>query len=882
MEPTTNLITREPFGPEVQKARFRTLNGKPLPRLDRLATEIFKSTIQNPDHPLVLNEIERFYGPHLLKAEGNLLLHFSENLRPHLQREIERIQSAVFGKPLIDFTPPEGDWNNRDIIATLTELKEALFREDSGRVTTLSGKLPPAIREAISPITIDSLFYSFNSSYVSLIDQIIQSMEPVELSTQLQQFKQMITTRQIIATPIIPSYPLPPDTPSSLQAGIDAADHLIGILQSRNSTGHILDYEGYRTEIDHLNKAMKGSLYPLLVDKIPGAKENAWFFISQYPDLITIDQLKAIKAVLKAKQDICEIWQTLVAFKERPQDLYHLDNAIKHAIIFPLFRLSKSPEAELQHLVWSYLLTQVMTEYRALDTSPCTERPKTSISLERMHVLIVSAECKGIFSKGGLGTYTQEIAESLVTKGYQVTVLLPDLAQSRTATKVDHFVLRHRFNHIDFESDIKREVRGTINYDLIQDTGAYALYDVHGNPYDERQEERFLHFSSTSAAYIEARKRDFNAVILNDWHAGFVPELLANRYSASFFGGELPPTAFVIHNAGLAAQGWFKDAPLLVSAGLSTHAKRSSMGSAIQFADQVITVSPQYAQELLDGAGDSFVPLLRERATRGTFRGILNGVTMTPPTEERRDLYAEKQQAAADLTTILQGFDGGTRWPHIDLRNKEIVLYVGRYDSTQKGTEHLKHAMKAALEKGAVFICMGTDPDETASLHLDELEYLARGQQAIIIRDYKDEDGKLHYQQNGRIGPLARKAATVGAYLSSYEPCGLTQLEGFKEGMTGAYTQVGGFVNSFVPIGARDDATRVRGMPLNHYDIEQGFRDLLDFMIGLSHEQKSTFYREVQRRGFEHFSWDQRIKDYTHLFQEMTTAAGAGAGAGSA
>ncbi len=143
----------------------------------------------------------------------------------------------------------------------------------------------------------------------------------------------------------------------------------------------------------------------------------------------------------------------------------------------------------------------------------------------------------------------------------------------------------------------------------------------------------------------------------------------------------------------------------------------------------------------------------------------------------------------------------------VNLLNENIIVVIGRYDSSQKGLDKFRFAMRAAREKGATFIAMGIKEDPRATVLLDELEKEAAQLKnpnkwggAWIIRDSFNKMNRLNYQQGTEdgvpgIGSLVRGAANLNFCPSEYEPCGLTHLEGFPYAQLTVATCLGGYAD---------------------------------------------------------------------------------------
>ena len=233
------------------------------------------------------------------------------------------------------------------------------------------------------------------------------------------------------------------------------------------------------------------------------------------------------------------------------------------------------------------------------------------------------------------------------------------------------------------------------------------------------------------------------------------------------------------------------------------------------------TVSQTFAIEAqmpLLGEGVSFA--VRQAAKVGKLAGIVNGVNTTrwnPETDPalvnwrlRTDYpidlsygpdsvnpFEKKRNAKIELGNWIDKYMPAGRVIAKDKEfggepfrlypNRPLVCYVGRFDSYQKGLDRLDEAIQATLDNGGQFILMGSQEDSKATTILNTLES-KYANNVLFIRDYKDENGRYHFQQGDPskdltgIGSLVRAATDILYIPSRFEPCGLVQFEGWLFG----------------------------------------------------------------------------------------------------
>jgi 1,4-alpha-glucan branching enzyme len=341
---------------------------------------------------------------------------------------------------------------------------------------------------------------------------------------------------------------------------------------------------------------------------------------------------------------------------------------------------------------------------------------------------------------------------------------------------------------------------------------------------------RFAKFSQLAADLLpQIGKTDI--IHLHDWHSAGVALKYKKDHLQEWKEGKTPPIVFTFHNNSRIAQGrYFHELynyePTiqgLVDAGIASK-NTNIFAETLQIADSVTTVSPTFALEsqVVDtGEGVSFVT--REAAEKGKLFGVINGSNPSrwdpskdeqlthwkdPETQQQIDLsfspaspdLLEKRQLSKTQLAKWVGHHFPAT-PFVD--TKPIVTFIGRFDSYQKGIDKLDEAIEATLANGGQFICMGSLEDPAAKKILDDLERKYAGKSVLFIRDYKDPNGRLHFQQGDKdrqgIGSIVRAASDFLFIPSKYEPCGLVQFEGWLFGSLALGSACGGLADTIIP-----------------------------------------------------------------------------------
>ena len=480
------------------------------------------------------------------------------------------------------------------------------------------------------------------------------------------------------------------------------------------------------------------------------------------------------------------------------------------------------------------------------------ERFPQQNAAEKLHVLIVAYECATYGLKfGGLGEAVYGMAKGLASEGHKVTVLLPKFdklpenikARLQPIKDVSHpYLGKVKRDHVFGFEDQELSLRyledtpdGPEHRDHYAVPDAKRIYEdgILADP-DEPWvglKERMAYFSNAASGFIVAHKGEIDVTMFHDWHSAYAIDRIAHRYFDQWSQGKMPASVFVIHNNGYGCQGVYdKRAAKLLARFGDERKGMNVMLDAMKLADQVVTVSPSFAREIeqpILGAGID--PWMRRIAHKDKLSGIANGsnpdiwnpsdnevlrtwvdpitkapmpLTYSPADGDLLDKKALiKDQLQKALETYYPEFVAKYR---LNVRVHDLVLYVGRYDSSQKGIEKFIHMLRAARERDAAFITMGVCEDEAASTLLNALEGEAERLGNAWITRGKADGFSLNMQLGDKekgipgLGPLLRAAAMYSIAPSNFEPCGLVQFESWLFGSLVIATATGGLADTII------------------------------------------------------------------------------------
>ena len=382
--------------------------------------------------------------------------------------------------------------------------------------------------------------------------------------------------------------------------------------------------------------------------------------------------------------------------------------------------------------------------------------------------------------------------------------------------------------------------------------GLYGYYD---------DAERFTFFSR---AVLEVLPHiDFQPDIIhcNDWQTALIPAYLKTVYKLDAFFTRTR-SLLTIHN--IAYQGHYPYSsfekagfhPVDFTADkFEYYGGMSFLKSGIVFADNVNTVSPNYAKEVQadPSMGFGLEGLLKHRSKN--FFGIVNGIDTEIWDPEIDTLLPLGYDAATFgknkpvSKQLLQEQTGLKK----DLQ-KPLVGVVSRLDY-QKGLDLAYNVIERLHEK-VQFVVLGMgDP-------LVEKQYRELAKKypsAVAYVDRLDEELAHHIYAG----------ADLFLMPSRFEPCGLSQMISMKYGTLPVVSKVGGLVDTVVGYKENSDNAAATGFFIQNFSensIEAALQQALRVF-----EDKRTWNKLVKNAMLKDNSWDKSAQDYMTLYKKTAS-----------
>jgi starch synthase len=485
-----------------------------------------------------------------------------------------------------------------------------------------------------------------------------------------------------------------------------------------------------------------------------------------------------------------------------------------------------------------------------------------------MYIVHIASECAPVIKAGGLGDVVYGLSREIETRGHSVELILPMYDCMR-------------YDHIWGLHDAYRDLSVPWNGGAI-DCNVFCGW-VHGRlcffiqPNSEENffnrglyygatddYMRFAFFSKAALEFLLVSNKRPDVIHCHDWQTGLVPVMLYEIYK--WHGMANQRVCYTIHNfkhqgiAGsdvLRATGLNNDLYYYSYDRLRDNFNETAinfMKGGIVYSNFINTVSPHHAWEarytdIGCGLGHT-LEIHQER-----FGGILNGIDYDVWNPEK-DLLIPYHFNANNFNDKVKNKKALRERLFLRDSDKPLVCFIGRLDD-QKGVHLVHHALYYTLQRSGQFVLLGS-PTTTAlgSWFWHEKQHLN-----------DNPDCHLELGFNEELAHLIYAAADMIVVPSNYEPCGLTQMIGFRYGTVPIVRGVGGLMNTVFD---RDHESDRAPEKRNGYVFFQPDHNALESAMGRAFELWNTDPKEFQQlaiQGMEYdYSWNHPGEQYIKIY----------------
>lgn len=405
-------------------------------------------------------------------------------------------------------------------------------------------------------------------------------------------------------------------------------------------------------------------------------------------------------------------------------------------------------------------------------------------------VLIAAAEGAPFVKTGGLADVVGALPKELKKQGLDVAVILPKhhavkqgWQNQLTLIASMNITMGWRNLYLGIETT---QVEGVPYYFIDNE------YYFDGPVYKggDAEAEQYMYYCR---AVLEALPYiDFKPDVIhcNDWHTAMIPMLIKTQYQGTEQGNI--KTVFTIHNLQYQGQMAFYRLEDLLSINpvyyspdyIEAYGSANVMKAALVFADKITTVSPTYAQEILNPFyGRGMEGVLNAR--RQDLVGIVNGID-TEEYSPQKDRYVRHQYSVEDIAGKYVNKEDLIATMNLEVdKSTPIVSMITRM-TEQKGLDLVIAVLEELLYEDVAFVILGAGDAQ----YEDFFNYIAA--------HYPGKSGVfLGYNE-----ALAHKIYAGSDFLlmpSLFEPCGISQMIAQSYGTLPIVRETGGLVDTVQP-----------------------------------------------------------------------------------
>lgn len=364
---------------------------------------------------------------------------------------------------------------------------------------------------------------------------------------------------------------------------------------------------------------------------------------------------------------------------------------------------------------------------------------------------------------------------------------------------------------------------------------------------------KFIFFSLATLELARNLACPPDIIHANDWHTAITAYLL-NRFRPDDPFFEKTKSVITVHNLPFMGSGADKaleefGIPPSDAEHLPAWARKLPLPMGLAAADQIVTVSPSYAKEILTpkfGSGlEGFLNTQKSKLC-----GIINGIEQShwnPKDDPDITICFSAQNISPRRKNKLALIEEFSLYPDLDI---PLLIFIGRM-SLQKGVDIALDALKMIKNEPWQAIFLGTGDIDLENKTRQMQEGFPEYFRAIIKFD-------------ARLAKRMYAGADMLLMPSRYEPCGLAQMIAMNYGCVPIANSTGGLrdtikntVNDYTGSGFLFEELSAKGLAAS---IQRAF----------SFFYKSTKWVEIQKYGMNNdFSWNKSALEYTKIYQRL-------------
>jgi starch synthase len=483
-----------------------------------------------------------------------------------------------------------------------------------------------------------------------------------------------------------------------------------------------------------------------------------------------------------------------------------------------------------------------------------------------MRVVFATAEVSPIAKTGGLGDVTGSLPKALVKLGHDVTLFMPLHREARdwfnrTGAPLEEALPTTQIIWANWAAEAsyyRATLPGTdIPIYLVANDHFFnreQIYAPRADGYDDGI-ERFTFFCRAVIRGCELLEIEPDILHAHDWHAALLPIYLHSGLRGTGPFGRTR-SVYTIHNLnyqgigrqaqfnvlGLHSRYWSPDA-------LEHFGGVNLMKGGIILADQVTTVSPNYAREIQTSThGAGLDGVLRSLSFK--LSGILNGIDVEEWDPEN-DSNIPSNYSADRMNGKALSKRALLREAKLRYQGKTpLICFVSRLVD-QKGLDLLIPALAPMLDAGAQAVILGSGE--------------SRYEDALLrIEERRRDSCRVWIGFDTALAHRIYAGADMLLMPSIYEPCGLNQMYALRYGTLPVVRLTGGLVDTVIPFDGTN-LVRANGFGFvtpSPYDL------FMATWVGMLNYRDSHLWKQLQANGMAaDFSWDRSAGEYDLIYR---------------
>jgi len=392
----------------------------------------------------------------------------------------------------------------------------------------------------------------------------------------------------------------------------------------------------------------------------------------------------------------------------------------------------------------------------------------------KINVIMATAECAPLAKVGGLADVVGSLPKAMPNTNVSICLPRYEHLQSIKAKLIGKISITKNKETVEiYETNLPKSKVKIFLFDNKNYLSRGPIYLKANKRSVNTNQNRFAFFCLATLEFIRQYKPLTQIIHCHDWHAGLIPYLTQSNKSFNHLR-----TVFTIHN--IANQGvWpIAKAEKISKQLLIPKVKEINfMETGIKYADQITTVSPTYAKEILTNKyGYNLAPLLRKR--RRQLSGVLNGIDIdhfNPQTDNTIYKKFSIKNLTAKTTNKLK------LQKELKLPIAENIPLLGAISRLyeQKGLDWLADIIPQLVKLNAQLVVLGTG-DKTLE-----------NQFKALAKKYPNHVKAL-LKFDIALAQKIYAAADIFLIPSRFEPCGLTQMIAMRYGTVPIVRRTGG------------------------------------------------------------------------------------------